>query len=89
MQLNNIIGFALPPVIDLINSRLENSKLKWLVSMGICVLVGALLNLDKLNNLDVGSVLGNIGIIFVESQATYRLYYEKSQVREKLMDKIG
>jgi hypothetical protein len=82
MNLQNLIGFILPPFIDLINTKITNDKLKFWVSMLFCVVVGIVINLDKLNNLQ--ELLGSLAIVFATAQVTYKTYWEKSVVRTKV-----
>lgn len=80
MQLQNLIGLVLPPVIDLINKKIGDEKIRFAVSILLCVVVGLLINLDKLN--DFNSLLGNMAVVFATAQATYNLYWKKSTLRK-------
>lgn len=83
--MTDLIGFVLPFFIDIINRKISNSKARFIVSMLVCAVVALLLNLDKLQSGDVGSLLGSIGIIFTEAQLVYKAYWEKSKIRAKLL----
>ena len=78
----DLVGFFLPPVIDIINSKVENSKLRYWVSMLLCFVVGVLVNLDKIK--DPQSLLANAALVFTSAQVTYHTYWEKSDVRAKM-----
>lgn len=82
MTIQNLIGLVLPPVIDLINSKVASDKVRYLVSMLVCLLVGVLTNLDKLSNME--ALLANVAIVFATAQTTYNLYWKKSKVRKTL-----
>lgn len=82
MTIQNLIGLVLPPVIDLINSKVASDKVRYFVSMLVCFLVGVLTNLDKLSNME--ALLANVAIIFATAQTTYNLYWKKSKVRKTL-----
>lgn len=86
MNLSLLVGFILPPFIDLINLKITNNLVKFWVAMGVCFLIGLVTNLDKLKDLE--SLLGNLGIIFAESQVVYRTYWEKSSARQALEKRI-
>ncbi len=76
-----IIGAVLPPVIDFVNKRIANSTWRYVVSMIVCIVIGGLLNLDKLS---VGDVLGSAALVFGAAQTAYKMYWEKSDVRVKM-----
>lgn len=83
MTINNLIGVILPPMIDLVNSKVADQKMRYIVSVLICVLVGVLTNLDKLSNID--QLMANIALIFATAQTTYNLYWKKSKSRKKFI----
>lgn len=83
LNLTSLVGFILPPFIDLINSRVVDTRLRWVISMAICIALGVVFNLDKLNNVE--ALLANIGLIFATAQTTFNLYWGKSDQRETLM----
>ena len=72
-------GVVMPFIIDLVNRKVESTKLRYFISMAICLLLGFLLNLDKLNASDV---LVSGSVIFTAAQTVYKTYYEKSQLRK-------
>jgi hypothetical protein len=86
--MNDLIGLALPPVIDLINHKVSNSAVKVLLSLVISLIVGALLNLDKLNVKDAGDVLQAGLVVFGSAQVTYQLYWKKSLDRQQMVSKL-
>ena len=86
--MNDLIGLVLPPVIDLINHKVSNSAVKVLLSLAISLIVGALLNLDKLNVKDAGDVLQAGLVVFGSAQVTYQLYWKKSLDRQQMVSKL-
>jgi len=82
MQLQNLIGLVLPPVIDLINKKIGDERIRFAVSILLCIVVGLLINLDKLN--DLNSLLGNMAVVFATAQTTYNLYWKKSTLRKAI-----
>lgn len=81
-----LVGFLLPPIIDIVNKKVSNSILRFWVAMLVCVLVGILFNLDKLH--DLPELLGNLALIFAEAQVVYKTYWENSQPRDKMLRSI-
>ena len=84
--LGYVIGFILPPIIDLVNVRVKNDKVKFWVAMLVSVLVGVLFNLDKFGN--PSELLGALAVVFTESQIVYKQYWEKSEARVELQKRI-
>lgn len=82
MELQNLLGFFLPPVIDLINNRVADTRLRYWVSMLVCFVIGIVLNLDKLS--DPKLLLANAAVVFTTAQITYNTYWEKSKERQQL-----
>lgn len=88
-QLNGLIGLVLPPVIDLINSKVTDSKVRYLVSMGICIVVGVLLNIGDLTAGSFEKVIASATLVFASASTTYSLYWEKSELRKDMKAKIN
>ena len=86
--MNDLIGLVLPPVIDLINHKVSNSSVKLLITVTISLVIGALLNLDKLNVKDAGDVLQAGLVVFGSAQVTYQLYWKKSLDRQQMVNKL-
>ena len=76
-----ILGAFLPPVIDLINRYIKKSQYRYLVSLLVCLVAGALLNIK---NLDIANILGGGALVFASAQTVYKTYWEKSNPRVKL-----
>jgi hypothetical protein len=86
--MENLIGFILPPVIDIINVKISNVTLKFWVSFIVCLAVAVIFNLDKLTLADLPTLLGNVGIIFSEAQIVYKTYWANSSLRTSLQQKL-
>ena len=81
--MNELIGFILPPIIDLINKKIANSRTRFVVSLVLCVLVAVGVNYK---NMTFGSeLLASVALIFTEAQFVYNLYWKKSLVRARFL----
>lgn len=76
-----LVGAFMPFVIDLINRKVANSNIRYAISMAICLGIGALFNMDKLN---AGDILASGAIIFASAQTVYKTYYKSSDARAKV-----
>lgn len=75
-----VLGAVLPPVIDLVNRFVPNSRIRFLISIGFAVVVGAILAFLQYGE----DVWSNAGLIFAASQTVYKLWYEKSQLQTRI-----
>ena len=85
-QWQNFIGVLLPPIIDLINVWIPNSKLRFIVSILLCFGIGYLAHFGEIKTFEDFFAKG--GIIFSEAQIIYALYWQKSEPREALVNKM-
>jgi hypothetical protein len=85
--MQDLIGFILPIVIDYINKfpAFSDSRVRYVVSMVVCLLVGALFHLNELKAGSVTETLSSAGIIFAEAQTVYKLYWKESGARARLI----
>ena len=86
--MENLIGLVLPPVIDLVNSRIANAKVKYIVALGICAVIAGILHAHELNAMDASGFLKSAGVIFAEAQTVYKIYWSDSKLRGAMMDKL-
>jgi hypothetical protein len=87
--IQNLIGFVLPPVIDLINTRIGSSMIRFWISLVVCLVVAVAVNFSLLKVSDIVTLLGNIGIIFSEAQIVYKTYWGNSSLRDSYQSKIA
>ena len=80
-----LLGVVLPLFIDLVNSKVDNSKLRYAVSVVACLLVGVGLNFSALS---LDNVLQSGAWVFASSQTVYKAFWSESGLREKLQDKL-
>ena len=81
--MKELIGFILPPLIDLINKKVIDSRWRFVISFVTCVGVGVGMNVGNFNIESVGDILGSIAVVFSAAQIAYNLYYEKSDLRKR------
>lgn len=82
MSIELFIGAFLPPLIDVINKRVLNPKVRYLISLLVCIIVGVAFNY---NTLSLENVLESSAIIFASAQTVYKTYYGESKMREVLL----
>lgn len=87
-----LLGFLLPPILDIINRRVKDSDTRWGITVALCALVGIGLNVlqhngvyDTTNWMAVASSLAtSVVAVFGSAQITYKKLWENSDVREAL-----
>jgi len=75
-----LLGVILPPLIDVINSKVKDSKVRYGVSLLVCVLVGVVLNRQSVSMVNV---LGSASLIFASAQTVYNAYWQESGLRKQ------
>lgn len=80
-----LIGAFLPIVVDLINRYINHSRLRYLVSFLVPVLVGAGLNYNSILTGNPGELLGSMALVFTSAQTVYKFYWNTSSLRTKVV----
>lgn len=83
------VGLAMPPIIDIINKDVKNSKERFFVTLLVCITAGLVLRWNDLTAGNTEELLGAMGVIFMESQAVYRLYFKNSNARSMIATKLN
>lgn len=73
-----ILGAVLPPFIDLLTKKVTNSKLRFGISLLVCVVIGAVINIQSFK---AGEILESLALVFTSSQVIYATYWKESALR--------
>jgi len=76
-----IIGAFLPIIIDFLNKRVNDSRIKYIISLIVCLVVGAFINI---NDITISNFLASGALIFASAQTVYHTYWEKSDIRKTI-----
>ena len=79
-----LVGFVMPPLVEILNKDVKSSRERFAVSVGSCVLAAILLHWHELVFGSPQNLLASAGLIFTESQVVYKLYFENSWLRHKM-----
>lgn len=82
--MEKLIGFILPPFIDLINRKIQDSDLRFWVSLGACAVVGVVVFWASGLSWTVEGVINSILWVFALAQISYKGLWENSEVRDSL-----
>jgi len=80
-----LLGIFLPPIIDLINKRITNQKVRFLVSALLCIALGALLTFEELKIGNTEELINSSLIIFASAQSVYHLFWKTSELRQTVL----
>lgn len=83
-----LIGFAMPPVVDYLARDVNDENERLLVAGMVCFVAAIL---TKWHYIVVGSpeeVMATAGIIFAESHFMFKLYFRNSFLRTKLQETL-
>lgn len=86
--MENLIGFILPPIIDLVNSKVPNTKLRFWIAFVICAVIGVAIKYKELAVGNVDVALGSVSLVFAEAQVIYYQFWQGSGVRESLQKRL-
>lgn len=81
-----LIAILLPAIIDLINRKINDSDLRFWISVGVCSVFGVLISFAGNNFVFAGidAVSESILAVFGLAQLSYKVLWENSDIREKL-----
>jgi len=81
-----VVGFILPPFIDIVNTKVANTKVRFIISLVVSLVIG-LVTVALTEGIDIAnasSVLLAGASAFTTAQITYKQYYENSKARTGL-----
>lgn len=89
-----LLGFLVPPLIDLINRKITNSDKRFWVSVVFCFILGIILNFIEMNGVSgymgktIGEIIESISksgmVVFGLAQLSYRAVWDKAEMRNNL-----
>lgn len=85
----DLVGLILPPFVDIVNKDVPNEEERFLVTLLVCFLVALFLKWPQIANGSPDQVITDGALVFMESQLIYKLYFAKSFLRSKLIQKIN
>ncbi len=75
-----ILGSILPPIIDLLTKKVPDTKIRFLISLGICIIVGVGINYQSFK---FEEILESVGLVFASAQIVYKTYWSNSSLRSE------
>jgi len=83
---SGVIGFIMPPLVEVIKAKLPETEGKWLgyvLSYGLCIIVGVLTSFFA-GDINSQNVLSSAGAALITSQGVYNLYFKPKKIDKKI-----
>lgn len=84
----DLLGVILPPLVDILNRDVPDEKEKLIVTVLVCTVAAFFTKYNSLAYGDPAAFMSSLGIIFMESQIVFKLYFKNSYVRQKIQERI-
>jgi len=79
--MEKLIGLLLPALIDIVNSKIQNEKVRFWVSVFICFLIATAMDLLLGKKMTPDSLAIDVMALFGIAQISYKAIWENSDVR--------
>jgi hypothetical protein len=79
-----LAGVILPPFIQLLNKDVPDSRTRFIISVCTCIITATVINWHKIMIGTPDTFYTSTLLIFIESEAVYRLYFKRSWLQAKL-----
>lgn len=83
------VGLLLPPFIDLLNAKVSNDSVRFLVALVFCGVVGAVVYFVGRPVFNVNDLFQTIMTVFGLSQVTYQPVYGGSALQTKVKSLVS
>ena len=83
-----LVGFLLPPLVDILNRDVPNDEERHIVAVMTCIAVAFLLKGNLLLYNSPEQFAYFLALVFVECNNTYNLYFKRSFLRTKLQESL-
>lgn len=73
-----ILGAILPPFIDFLTKKVSNTKIRFGISLGVCILIGVGISFKDFR---AEEILESVALVFTSAQVVYRTYWKNATLR--------
>lgn len=84
---NALVGQIMPILTEFLNSKVPDSRVRFLVAMVISVILGGVTTFLG-GKFDAQNILASVAVVFVSGQAAYNLWFKKSELEFKINQKM-
>ena len=78
------LGGSLPPAIDMLNKYVPDSKVRFWITLLICLTIGTVLHHASLKFSTIPDILMSFGLILSGSQTVYKSLYDGSDLQNHI-----
>lgn len=84
-----LVGIALPLVVEFLNRDVHKEGERFVVTVVTCVVAAIALKWQELTYGSPEAVLTSASVIFLQSQAVFKLYFKDSNLRKLMQSKLS
>lgn len=84
-----LVGFILPPFVEVINKDIHKEWERFIVAGAVCFAIAIVFHWNEIAKGSPETVVVYSAIIFAESQTIFKLYFAKSWMRGKIQQAVG
>lgn len=88
-QLPNWVGFFLPFMVQVLNIEVHKESERYIISVLVCIFIASVIHWHDIAYGDPKTMFSTVGILFVESNTFYTLYFSRSGIRAGLIKLLG
>lgn len=79
-----LVGVIMPPIVEVLAKDIKNESERLIFTFILCFLVAGILQWKTLSGTTPEEVFLWMGLVFMESQAVFKLYFKDSNTRNKI-----
>lgn len=84
-----LLGFILPPVVQILNKDVHTERERFIVSLIICLMSALVVKWNELITGDTEDMMVYAMLIWTESQVIYRMYFKTSAIQQRIQEKLN
>lgn len=84
-----LVGFVMPPFVEIVNKDVKTEEERYIVAVLVCGFAAVVLHWHQIAYGSPEQVVAYAGIIFLESNTLFKLYFANSWFRGKIQSLVG
>lgn len=84
-----LVGFIMPLVVEVLNKDIKKEEERYIVAVLACFLIAVALHWNDIASGEPGRFVTYVGLIFLESNTLFKLYFANSGLRGKIQQIVS
>lgn len=80
-----VLGAILPPFIDLVNNKISDNKVRYMVSVLACIIIAFGVNVVSKDATNIGKLFEGSSAVSISVQKIYKLFWKESDIRANFL----